>query len=92
VGEEIWPLPLHGEYRKLLDHAHADINNIGGRYGGTITAGIFLSEFVPEAVQWVHLDIAGPAMATGGWRCYAKGFTGFGTRTLIELARGFGTK
>ncbi len=92
VGEEIWPLPLHGEYRKLLDHAHADINNIGGRYGGTITAGIFLSEFVPEAVQWVHLDIAGPAMATGGWRCYAKGFTGFGTRTLIELARGFGKK
>ena len=89
VGEEIWPLPLHGEYRKLLDHPHADINNIGGRWGGAITAGIFLSEFVPENVHWVHLDIAGPAMATGGWRCYAKGFTGFGTRTLIELARGF---
>ena len=92
VGEEIWPLPLHGEYRKLLDHAHADINNIGGRMGGAITAGIFLSEFVPETVQWVHLDIAGPAMATSGWRCYAKGFTGFGTRTLIELVRGFGKR
>ncbi len=92
VGEEIWPLPLHGEYRKLLDHPHADINNTGGRWGGAITAGIFLSEFVPETTRWVHLDIAGPAMATGGWRCYAKGFTGFGTRTLIELARTFGTR
>ncbi len=90
VGEDIWPLPLHGEYRKLLDHPHADLNNIGGRFGGTITAGIFLSEFVPENAQWVHLDIAGPAMATGGWRYYTRGFTGFGTRTLIELARGFG--
>ncbi|HAT10822.1 MAG TPA: aminopeptidase [Planctomycetes bacterium] len=92
VGEELWPLPLHGEYRKLLDHAHADINNIGGRYGGALTAGIFLSEFVPAEVKWVHLDIAGPAMATSGWRFYAKGFTGFGTRTLIELARGFGKR
>ncbi len=91
VGEEIWPLPLYGEYRKLLDHAHADINNIGGRWGGAITAGLFLSEFVPESVQWTHLDIAGPAMAVAGWRMYAKGFTGFGTRTLIELARNFGT-
>jgi leucyl aminopeptidase len=43
-------------------------------------------------VKWVHLDIAGPAMATGGWRCYAKGFTGFGTRTLIQLARSFGQR
>jgi leucyl aminopeptidase len=92
VGEEIWALPLHGEYRKLLDHPHADLNNIGGRAGGTITAAIFLSEFVPETVQWTHLDIAGPAMATGGWRYYAKGFTGFGTRTLIQLARGFGKR
>lgn len=92
VGEEIWPMPLHGEYRKLLDHPHADINNIGGRAGGTITAAIFLSEFVPETVKWTHLDIAGPAMATGGWRYYAKGFTGFGTRTLIQLARGFGKR
>ncbi|MCX8040327.1 MAG: leucyl aminopeptidase family protein [Planctomycetota bacterium] len=87
VGEQIWPLPLHGEYRKLLEHPHADINNVGGKWGGAITAGLFLAEFVPENVHWVHLDIAGPAMANDGWRYYSKGFTGFGTRTLIRLAR-----
>jgi leucyl aminopeptidase len=90
AGEEFWQLPLYGEYRSLLDHPHADINNIGGRYGGTITAGIFLSEFVSENVQWAHLDIAGPAIQSGGWRYYAKGMTGFATRTLIRLAQKLG--
>jgi leucyl aminopeptidase len=89
VGEDLWPLPLTGEYRKLIDHPHADMNNTGGRNGGALTAALFLAEFVPENVKWVHLDIAGPAMATGGWRTYTKGFTGFGTRTLIALARSF---
>ncbi len=87
VGEEHWPLPLYGEYRELLDHPHADINNIGGRWGGAITAGLFLAEFVPDTVKWAHLDIAGPAIRTGGWRYYAKGMTGFSTRTLVNLAR-----
>ena len=86
VGEEFWHLPLHGEYRSLLDHPHADLNNIGGRYGGALTAGIFLSEFVSDKVKWAHLDIAGPAIQTGGWRYYAKGMTGFATRTLVRLA------
>ena len=90
AGEEFWPLPLYGEYRGLLDHPHADINNIGGRFGGAITAGIFLSEFVPEHVQWAHLDIAGPAIQTGGWRYYAKGMTGFASRTLIRLTQKLG--
>jgi leucyl aminopeptidase len=87
VGEEFWPLPLYGDYRNLLDHPHADINNVGGRYGGTITAALFLSEFVPEGVSWAHLDIAGPAIQSGGWRYYAKGMTGFATRTLVRLAQ-----
>lgn len=87
VGEELWILPLFGEYRSMLDHPHADINNTGGRFGGSITAGIFLSEFVPEGVKWAHLDIAGPAIQSGGWRYYAKGMTGFTTRTLIRLAQ-----
>jgi leucyl aminopeptidase len=86
VGEELWPLPLYGEYRAMLDHPHADINNTGGRFGGAITAGIFLGEFVPEAVKWAHLDIAGPAIQPSGWRYYAKGMTGFSSRTLIRLA------
>ena len=90
AGEEFWPLPLYGEYRAMLDHPHADINNIGGRFGGAITAGIFLSEFVPEQVQWAHLDIAGPAIQSGGWRYYAKGMTGFASRTLIRLTQKLG--
>ena len=90
TGEELWQLPLYGEYRTLLDHPHADINNIGGRYGGAITAGLFLAEFVPENVKWAHLDIAGPAIQSSGWRYYAKGMTGFGTRTLIRLAEKLG--
>lgn len=86
VGEEFWPLPLYGEYRTLLDHPHADINNVGGRNGGTITAGLFLSEMVDPKVKWAHCDIAGPAIQTSGWRYYAKGMTGFATRTLAHLA------
>jgi leucyl aminopeptidase len=86
VGEELWQLPLHGEYRAQIDHPHADVNNTGGRMGGTITAALFLAEFVPASVPWVHLDIAGPAIQPGGWRYYAKGMTGFATRTLIRLA------
>jgi leucyl aminopeptidase len=90
AGEDFWQLPLFGEYRSMLDHPHADINNTGGRYGGAITAGIFLSEFVPESAKWAHLDIAGPAIQTGGWRYYAKGMTGFATRTLVALAHRLG--
>ena len=90
VGEELWNLPLYGEYRSLLDHPHADINNVGGRYGGTITAALFLAEFLPESVKWAHLDIAGPAIQTGGWRYYSKGMTGFATRTLARVAAKLG--
>ncbi|HYE07913.1 MAG TPA: leucyl aminopeptidase family protein [Planctomycetota bacterium] len=86
VGEEYWPLPLYGEYRSLIDHPHADINNTGGPYGGSITAGIFLSEFVSDHVHWAHCDIAGAAIQAGGWRYFAKGMTGFGTRMLVRLA------
>ncbi len=84
AGEEFWQLPLHAEYRGYIDHPHADMNNTGGRYGGAITAALFLAEFVPEKTVWAHLDIAGPAIQTGGWRCYAKGMTGFATRTLLK--------
>ena len=86
-GEEFWPLPLYGEYRKQLEHAHADSNNVGGRTAGTITAGLFLAQFVADGVQWAHCDIAGPAMRFDGWRYYSKGSTGFAARTFAELAR-----
>ena len=75
-------------YRKLLDSVVADMRNIGGPYGGAITAAIFLAEFVGD-VPWAHLDIAGPMDVDGDDGIYSKGATGFGTRLLIDLACNF---
>jgi leucyl aminopeptidase len=89
VDEPVWQLPLDTKrYRKLLDSVVADMKNIGGPHGGTITASIFLSEFV-GSTPWAHLDIAGPMMVDGDDGIYAKGATGFGTRLLIDLACNF---
>ncbi|MFZ1491035.1 MAG: leucyl aminopeptidase, partial [Ilumatobacteraceae bacterium] len=88
TDEQVWQLPLAKEYRKLLDSNVADLRNIGGPYGGTITAALFLDEFVGDT-PWAHLDIAGPmaAEADEGW--IGKGATGFGARLLLETALGF---
>ncbi len=89
TDETLWQLPLATQYRKLLDSQVADMKNVGGPYGGAITAALFLNEFV-GTTPWAHLDIAGPMDSDGddGW--ISRGATGFGTRTLIELATGFG--
>ncbi|MGA0878743.1 MAG: leucyl aminopeptidase, partial [Ilumatobacteraceae bacterium] len=86
--EPVWQLPLEREYRKFLDSNVADMKNIGGPYGGAITAALFLSEFTGE-VPWAHLDIAGPMNVDSddGWM--SRGATGFGTRLLIDLALNF---
>lgn len=87
--EPVWRLPLERDrYRKMLDSVVADMRNIGGPYAGTITASIFLSEFVGQ-VPWAHLDIAGPMKSDGDDGVWSKGATGFGTRLLIDLARNF---
>jgi leucyl aminopeptidase len=102
VGEPIWQLPLHGDYRSLIDSSVADVKNIGKRYGGAITAAWFLAEFVGDT-PWVHLDIAGPAFSENGNDLGPKGATGVPVRTLVELlldraasprstARGRGTR
>ena len=89
AGEPVWPLPLPGQYRKLLDSETADLRNISsGNYGGALTAGLFLREFVGGA-RWAHLDIAGPARAGSDDGELMKGGTGFGVRTLVELASSF---
>ncbi|MGQ0804483.1 MAG: leucyl aminopeptidase [Actinomycetota bacterium] len=89
VGEPVWPLPLPADYRKLLDSEVADLRNIGTTsYGGALTAGLFLREFVGD-VPWAHLDIAGPARAGGDDGYVTKGGTGFGVRTILELAEHF---
>jgi leucyl aminopeptidase len=85
AGEKVWPLPLPDEYRKKIDSEVADIKNTGGdRYGGALTAGLFLEEFVGD-VPWVHLDIAGPARSEEDDAYTPKGASGFGVRTLVEL-------
>jgi leucyl aminopeptidase len=89
AGESVWPLPLPQEYRKDLDSEIADLKNItGGRYGGALTAGLFLAEFTGD-VPWAHLDIAGPARSPSEDGYVAKGGTGFGVRTLVEVLAGF---
>ncbi|WP_067478497.1 leucyl aminopeptidase [Actinomadura hibisca] len=88
AGEAFWGMPLPAELRKGLDSAVADIANISGeRWGGMLTAGVFLQEFVPDGVRWAHLDIAGPAFNKGEPYGYTpKGGTGAATRALVRLA------
>ena len=89
AGEDVWPLPLPEDYRKLIDSDVADIKNIsGGRYAGALTAGLFLREFV-GGVPWAHLDIAGPARSDEDDGYFQKGGTGFGVRTLVEAVMSF---
>jgi leucyl aminopeptidase len=84
VGEPGWELPLYEPYRQHIDSDIADIKNIGKRYGGAITAGMFLREFVGET-PWAHLDIAGPAFAERGGDYWPKGATGVPVRTLVRF-------
>ncbi len=85
AGEKMWPLPLDDEYRELLKSPFADIGNIGGRWGGAITAAYFLKEFA-EDTPWIHLDIAGTASYDDGKPYAAKGASGVPVRTLVQLA------
>jgi leucyl aminopeptidase len=85
AGEAFWPLPLVEDYRKLLDSPVADLKNIGGRYGGAITAGLFLREFVADDIPWAHLDIAGPAFTDEPTPEGPRGGTGFAVRTLLQF-------
>ncbi len=84
TGEKLWQLPIDEEYRKLISSDIADIKNVGNRSGGAITAAKFLQEFV-ENTPWVHLDIAGVDLDHDGRPFAAKGATGFGVRTLVQL-------
>lgn len=85
-GERCWRLPLWPEYTKQLRSDVADLQNIGGRPGGSITAAAFLSEFVGDAT-WAHLDIAGTAYGEGKLPYQRKGAYGFPTRLLVEWVR-----
>ena len=84
-GERMWPLPLEDDYKDYMKSGFADIANVGGRWGGAITAAIFLKEFAEET-PWVHLDIAGTAWLDDSKPYLAKGPTGLPVRTLVRLA------
>ena len=85
-GERCWRLPLWDAYKKQLKSTTADLQNVGGRPGGTITAALFLSEFVGET-KWAHLDIAGTAYGEGDLPYQRKGGYGLPTRLLVEWVR-----
>jgi leucyl aminopeptidase len=87
-GEKMWHMPLDDEYKELLKSAFADLANIGGRWGGAISAAWFLREFVDDT-PWVHLDIAGTAWLDEQKPNLAKGPSGVCVRTFVKLAMGW---
>jgi leucyl aminopeptidase len=88
-GEKFWRLPLDEEYREVIKSNIADMVNSGGRYGGAVTAAMFLKEFAEET-PWLHLDIAGTAWTEENKPWIAKGPSGIPVRSLVEFARDFG--
>ncbi|MBX3581535.1 MAG: leucyl aminopeptidase [Rhizobiaceae bacterium] len=84
--EKLWRMPMGPDYDKLIDSKNADMKNIGGRYGGSITAAQFLQRFVKET-PWAHLDIAGTAMGSPSNEISQTWASGFGVRLLDRLVR-----
>ncbi|HVP49519.1 MAG TPA: leucyl aminopeptidase [Bryobacteraceae bacterium] len=85
AGEKTWRMPLDDDYKEQLKSTFADMANVGGRPGGSITAALFLSEFA-EKTPWVHLDIAGTAWLDDAKPYMSKGPVGVGVRTFVSLA------
>lgn len=88
ADESIWNLPLDHRYRETINSELADLQNIGGEYGGAITAALFLNEFV-AGIPWSHLDIAATMRSEKDALWKSVGATGFGTRLLAQLALNF---
>jgi leucyl aminopeptidase len=80
--EKAWRMPLEKSYNKELESKIADIKNIGGRYGGAITAALFLQNFVDKKKPFAHIDIAGPVWDEG-----AGAATGYGAKLVAEWVR-----
>ena len=84
TGEKVWRMPLAPEYDKLIDHDVADMKNIGGRHGGSITAAQFIQRFV-NGTPWAHLDVAGTAMDSPKTPINQSWASGWGVRLLNHL-------
>lgn len=82
--DRLWRLPMWDDYNELIKSDVADVKNVGGRWGGAITAAKFLEKFVDKNISWAHLDIAGPALANSFNNYTKKYMTGFGVRLLFD--------
>ena len=87
-GEKMWRLPAEDDYKEMIKSDIADIKNTGGRWGGAVTAAMFLKEFVGDT-PWMHLDIAGMAWMEDNKPWIAKGPSGVAVRSIVEFARDF---
>ena len=85
VDELVWRMPLGKAYDELINCDAADMQNIGGRWGGSITAAQFLQRFIKEGTPWVHLDIAGTTWSKKVKPVVPKGGTGYGVRLLDRV-------
>ena len=85
-GEKMWRLPVDDEYREMIKSNIADMMNVGGRWGGAVTAAMFLKEFVGDT-PWIHLDIAGVAWMEDTKPWIAKGPSGVPVRSLVEFVQ-----
>jgi len=90
-GEKMWRLPVEDDYREMIKSSIADIVNSGGRWGGAVTAAMFLKEFVGDT-PWIHLDIAGVAWMEEAKPWIAKGPSGMPVRSLVEFVRSLSAK
>ena len=84
VGDPVWRMPLGEAYDKLINSDIADMKNVGGRWGGSITAAQFLQRFVGD-VPWAHLDIAGTAMSSPSNDYSTSWASGFGVHLLNQM-------
>lgn len=86
-GENFWQLPALPECKEAIKSDIADLVNSAGRAAGSITGGLFIGEFVKENIPWAHIDMGGTATTTKAKGFWAKGATGFGMETLVELVK-----
>ena len=86
TADQCWSMPMGDNYHDMLKSHIADMKNIGGPWGGSITAACFLEKFIDEGTPWAHIDMAGKAWADKAGHAHPSGGTGFGVRLLNDLA------
>jgi leucyl aminopeptidase len=86
-GDQLWRFPMGPAYDKMIDSPIADMKNVGGRYGGSITAAQFLARYIDKGTPWAHLDSAGMVWADKPGATWDKGATGYGVRLLDQFVR-----